>query len=374
MPDMRVVNVPLEERSYSIFIGPRLLTQLGAHCARLHLGARCAILTDTHVAPLYAQAASASLKRAGFDTLHIKVPAGETAKSLDVVARCYDELARHRVERKSFLVALGGGVVGDLTGFVAATYLRGLAFVQVPTTLLAQVDSSVGGKVGVNLKSGKNLVGSFHQPRCVLCDLGTLRTLPPREFRSGIAEVIKYGVIYDDALFKYVERRLPQLLRLDPATLAAVIARCCQIKAEIVGQDETESGARANLNFGHSIGHAIENSAGYGRYLHGEAISIGQVAAAALSTTLTGLPPADAARLGKLHEAAGLPTRIKLSPKQRKSLLAAMKLDKKVSAGVVQFVLAEKIGKVRWGQSVPEALLHQVLDQLAPEPSQANRE
>jgi len=369
MAGMRVVKVPLDERSYSIFIGPKLLNQLGAHCARLRLGARCAIITDTQVAPLYAQAAIASLKSAGFDTLLIQVPAGETAKSLDVVARCYDELARHRLERKSFLVALGGGVVGDLAGFVAATYLRGLPFVQVPTTLLAQVDSSVGGKVGVNLKAGKNLVGSFHQPRCVLCDLGTLRTLAPREFRAGVSEVIKYGVIYDATLFRYLERRLPQLLRLDPGTLAFVIARCCQIKAEVVGQDETESGLRAILNFGHSIGHAIENSAGYGRYLHGEAISIGQVAAAEISTRLTGLPSVDAARLEKLLVAAGLPTRIDLSTKQRKSLLAAMKLDKKVSAGEVQFVLASKMGKVLWGQRVPEALLHQTLDALAPDSS-----
>jgi 3-dehydroquinate synthase len=362
---MRVVKVPLGGRSYSIFIGPRLLTQVGAQCARLGLGTRCAIISDTNVAPRYAQAAGASLKAAGFDSLLIKVPAGETAKSLDVVARCYDELARHRLERQSFLVALGGGVVGDLAGFVAATYLRGLTYVQVPTTLLAQVDSSVGGKVGVNLKAGKNLVGAFHQPRCVFCDLGTLRTLPPREFRAGIAEVIKYGVIHDAALFDYVERRLPQLLRQDPKTLTAVIARCCEIKAEVVGEDETESGLRAHLNFGHTIGHAIENSAGYGRYLHGEAISLGQVAAAALSMKLCGLPAADAERLGKLLAAAGLPTRIELSPKQRKSLLAAMKLDKKVIAGEVKFVLAEKIGKVRRGQNVPEALLHRALDQLA---------
>jgi 3-dehydroquinate synthase len=201
----------------------------------------------------------------------------------------------------------------------------------------------------------------------VLCDLGTLRTLPPREFRAGISEVIKYGVIHDATLFKYLERRLPQLLRLDPVTLMRVIARCCEIKAEVVGQDETESGVRAILNFGHTIGHAIENSAGYGRYLHGEAISIGQMAAAGLSSKLSGLPFADVARLGKLLAAAGLPTRIDLSPKQRKSLLAAMKLDKKVTAGEVQFVLAERIGKVRWGQRVPEALLHQTLNQLAPD-------
>src|SRR6185369_11239621 len=187
-------------------------------------------------------------------------------------------------------------------------------------------------------------------------DLDTLRTLPLREYRAGLAEVIKYGIIYDADLFAQLERDLPKLLRRDPKVLAGVIARCCEIKAEVVGQDETESGVRAILNFGHTIGHAIENSAGYGRYLHGEAISIGQVAAAGISTRLTGLPAADAARVEKLLVAAGLPTRIDLSTKQRKSLLAAMKLDKKVSAGEVRFVLASKIGKVLWGQRVPEAL------------------
>jgi 3-dehydroquinate synthase len=366
---MRVVKVPLGGRSYPIWIGPRLLDQLGPQCARLGLGGRCAIISDSHVAPRYAPAIITSLKGAGFDPLLIKVPAGETSKSLDTVARCYDALARHHFERKSFLIALGGGVVGDLAGFVAATYLRGVPFIQVPTTLLAQVDSSVGGKVGVNLKAGKNLVGAFHQPRLVLCDLGTLRTLPSREFRAGIAEIIKYGIIHDASLFEYVERRLPQLLRQDPKTLSAVVARCCEIKAEVVGQDETESAMRAILNFGHTIGHAIENSAGYGRYLHGEAISIGQVAAALLSGKVTGLPSADATRITELLSAAGLPTRIDLSPQQRKTLLAAMKLDKKVSAGKVTFVLAERIGKVHWGRQVPDALLHRTLDRLATHPS-----
>src|SRR6185436_15778596 len=180
--------------------------------------------------------------------------------------------------------ALGGGVIGDLAGFVAATYLRGIPFVQVPTTLLAQVDSSVGGKVGVNLKAGKNLVGAFHQPRLVVCDLQTLRTLPSREFRAGLAEVIKYGVIYDAALFESLEQHMAKVLKQEPTALARIVARCCQIKAEVVSQDETESGLRAILNFGHTIGHAIEAISGYGKFLHGEAISIGQVAAARIST------------------------------------------------------------------------------------------
>jgi 3-dehydroquinate synthase len=231
----------------------------------------------------------------------------------------------------------------------------------VPTTLLAQVDSSVGGKTGVNLKAGKNLVGVFYQPQLVLCDLDALKTLPKREFVSGLAEVIKYGVIYDAVLFPQLERNLPKLLQRDASTLAAVIARCCEIKADVVGQDETESGLRAILNFGHTIGHAIENSSGYGKFLHGEAIAIGQVAAAKLSQKILGLPSGDVARIEKLFARAGLPVKIKLNLVQRKKLFAAMKLDKKVSGGEIKFVLAEKIGKVVWEQKVAPDLIGQVL-------------
>jgi 3-dehydroquinate synthase len=362
---MRVVQVPLGQRSYSIWIGPGLLARLGAQCRKLGLGWRCAIITDTNVAPRFAKAAAGSLRDAGFDPALIVLPAGERAKSLKSAAVCYDQLAAQRLERESFIVALGGGVVGDLAGFVAATYLRGIAFVQVPTTLLAHVDSSVGGKVGVNLRAGKNLVGAFHQPRLVLCDLDSLRTLPGREFRAGLAEVIKYGVICDAALFRRLERDLSKLLAQDPSTLASVVARCCEIKADVVRRDETDSGPRAILNYGHTIGHAIENSAGYGRYLHGEAISLGQVGAAVLSQAVLGMPSADAVRISNLLAAAGLPTHIRLTPKLRQSLLAAMKLDKKVSGGKVKFVLAEKIGAVRWGQSVPEQSLLNALDALA---------
>jgi len=228
---VRTVKVPLGHRGYDIQIGTDLLAGVGKACASLKLGHRCAIISDTNVAPHYASKVSRSLAAAGFKPITIIVPAGETAKSLKTVARCYDQLAAQRLERKSFIIGLGGGVVGDLAGFVAATYLRGVGFVQVPTTLLAQVDSSVGGKVGVNLKAGKNLVGAFYQPRLVLCDIGTLRTLPEREYRSGLAEVIKYGIISDAALFSRLERQMPQLLERDPKTLADVIARCCQIKA-----------------------------------------------------------------------------------------------------------------------------------------------
>jgi 3-dehydroquinate synthase len=270
-----------------------------------------------------------------------------------------------RFERKSFILALGGGVVGDLAGFVAATYLRGLPFVQVPTTLLAQVDSSVGGKVGVNLRAGKNLVGAFHQPRLVLCDLDTLATLPAREYRSGLAEVIKYGIIYDAKFFGRLERQMPALLNREPKTLASVIARCCEIKAEVVRQ-EAENGLRAILNFGHTIGHALEAISHYGKYLHGEAISIGQVAAARLSARLLGLPPGDLERITALFQRAGLPTEVRLSDRQRQNLLTAMKLDKKVSHGELKLVLARRIGQVQFGQKVPGAL---ILQTLQPQPS-----
>ncbi|HEY5040657.1 MAG TPA: 3-dehydroquinate synthase [Verrucomicrobiae bacterium] len=358
---MRIVQVPLGHRSYNIKVGGGLLPRLGAECARLKLGPRCAVITDSNVGRHFAKVALKSLAASGFALVLISVPAGEKSKRMAAVEMCYDQLAAHRLERKSFIIALGGGVVGDLAGFVAATYLRGIPFVQVPTTLLAQVDSSVGGKTGVNLKAGKNLVGAFYQPQLVLCDLDVLKTLPKREFISGLAEIIKYGVIYDAILFAQIERNLPKLLQRDAATLRSVIARCCEIKADVVGQDETESGLRAILNFGHTIGHAIENSSGYGKFLHGEAIAIGQVAAAKLSHEILGLPAGDAERIEKLFVQAGLPVKIRLDFTRRKKLFAAMKLDKKVSAGEIKFVLAKKIGKVVWGQGVPGKLIESAL-------------
>ncbi len=363
---MRIVNVSLGQRSYAIKLGTGLLDRLGRECARLGLNRRCAIVSDTNVAPLYGKRAQASLAKAGIDSVLITVPAGETAKSLKTVQSCYDRLAAERLERKSFIVALGGGVVGDLSGFLAATYLRGIAFVQVPTTLLAQVDSSVGGKVGVNLRAGKNLVGAFYQPRLVLCALDTLRTLPMREFRAGLAEVIKYGIIADAALFARLERALPRLLHREPGTLSAVVARCCELKAEVVRQDEKESGLRAILNFGHTIGHALEAISHYGTYLHGEAIAIGMLAAARLSAQTLGLPGSQVERIAALLRRAGLPTELNLHAAQHPKLLAAMKLDKKVSGGDVKFVLARKIGQVAFGQTVPTALVEQTLN---PQPS-----
>ena len=365
---MRQVKVPLADRSYHIKIGRDLVDRLGRECASLGLGKRCAVVTDSNVAPLHAARVLQSLKQAGFDPIQATIPAGEKSKSLAQVDAVYNQLASQRLERKSFVVALGGGVVGDLAGFVAATYLRGVAFVQVPTTLLAQVDSSVGGKVGVNLKSGKNLVGAFYQPRLVICDLATLETLPEREFLSGLAEVIKYGIIYDKAFFKRLERDMEAILARDGAALERIVARSCQIKADVVGQDETESGLRAILNFGHTIGHALEAVSKYGKFLHGEAISVGQVAAARLSSALLGLPESETARIRNLFLKSGLPIGVRTTGAQREKLTAAMRLDKKVSGGEIRFVLAKNIGAVVWGQSVPQAAIATVLDAAASEP------
>ena len=365
---MGIVNVPLGNRSYDIKIGAGLLARLGVECARLGLGTSlCHHLRQQRCALGMAEPRRRLWRKPGFAPTLIIIPAGETAKSLKTVEACYNQLAAHRLERKSFVVALGGGVVGDLAGFVAATYLRGVAFVQVPTTLLAQVDSSVGGKVGVNLKAGKNLVGAFYQPRLVLCDLDTLASLPMREYRAGLAEVIKYGIIYDARLFQRLERDLPRLLRRDPRTLTAVVARCCEIKADVVRQDETESGVRAILNFGHTIGHALETISHYRRYLHGEAIAIGQVAAARLSARLIGLPAREVGRIESLFQRAGLPTQVNLNAPQRQKLLAALRLDKKVSGGEMKFVLARRIGAVEFGCRVPLVAIEQTLNTNQPE-------
>lgn len=358
---MKIVKVNLGERSYDIRIQSGILAELGVQCRRLGLGQRCGLITDSHVAGYYAMAAEDSLCGAGFEPVRITVPPGETSKQLRYARQCYDELARHRLERSSFIVALGGGVVGDLAGFVAATYLRGIDLIQVPTSLLAQVDSSVGGKVGINLKAGKNLVGAFHQPRLVLCDLDSLNSLPARELRAGLAEVIKYGIIFDAAFFRRLEKVMPKLLARETTALKEIVARCCAIKAEIVGQDEKEGGLRAILNFGHTIGHAIEATAGYGEFLHGEAIAIGQVLAAQLSHSRLGLPAKSVDRIRNLLAACELPISLPPQTSPRK-LLRAMQLDKKVRGGEIKFVLARRLGRVEFGLPVEAAQLRQFLN------------
>ena len=362
---MRTVQVSLGARSYTIHIGNGLLAKIGDSCRRLKLGERCTIVTDENVGPRYADAAMRAFKMAGFVPNVITVPAGESAKSLKVLGQCYDQLAMRRLERRSFLVALGGGCVGDLAGFVAASYLRGIPYIQVATTLLSQVDSSVGGKVGINLKAGKNLVGAFHQPRAVFCDLDTLATLPEREMGAGMAEVVKYGMIRDAEFFRKLEKELEKIMLRDPATLSTVIARCCTLKAEVVGTDEFETtGVRAILNFGHTVGHGLEALFGYNEYLHGEAVSLGMVAAARLSSRLLGFPERDATRLRDLLVRIGLPVSLKLPTRKRDLLLDAMRLDKKVSGGELKFVLARAIGEVEAGQRVPDSDINAALHQL----------
>ena len=359
---MRTVKVTLGDRSYSIKIGNKLIPNLGKECRRLKLGTRCALVTDRKVGPIYSNTAMFSLRNAGFDPIEIRFPAGEKSKNLNIIHASYDKLAKHKLERSSFIVALGGGVVGDMAGFLAASYLRGIDFIQAPTTLLSQVDSSVGGKVGVNLKAGKNLVGAFYQPRLVLCDLDTIKTLPKRELRAGLAEVIKYGIIKDSKLFKRLESKMSDILTIDSKEMSYIIARSCQIKATVVEQDETESGLRAILNYGHTIGHALEAISNYGKFLHGEAISIGQVAASKISRDLLGLSQLEVDRIEALFTAAGLPTKIHLSKNEIKKLLAAMKLDKKVSKGKVKFVLTNSIGKSSFGIECPEAIIKASLE------------
>lgn len=350
-----VIKVELGARSYDIRVGEGVLAKLGERCRDLDLGPSCLILSDSNVDLLYGQPAEKALASAGFIVNRAVIPAGEGSKSGEQLFALYGRAVKSGLDRRSFVVALGGGVVGDLGGFVAATYLRGITYVQAPTSLLAMVDSSVGGKTGINLPQGKNLVGAFHQPRLVLADTVTLKTLPAREYASGLAEVVKYGVIRDAALFAALESDADRLRAADPALLKGVIAQCCRIKADVVGADERESGLRAILNFGHTLAHAIEHAAGYGRFLHGEAVSIGMVYAARLSVELKGFAARDCARLEALLEKLGLPVRAPACEWQ--DIRGAMALDKKVAGRTPRFVLAEAIGRVAFGCEVPEELL-----------------
>jgi 3-dehydroquinate synthase len=343
---MATLTVGLGDRSYPIRIGSGNLWDLGEACAGLGLGRKAAIVTNPTVAAPYLEPVRKSLKRAGFSATVFEVPDGERYKTTRWVNRIYDHLVSERFDRESFVVALGGGVVGDMAGFAAATFLRGIPFVQVPTTLVAQVDSSVGGKTGVNHPSGKNLIGAFHQPRLVHMDMETLATLPRRELLAGIAEVVKYGVIADPAFFAYLEKHADGVLALDAKVMARVVKRCCEIKADVVAADEREtSGVRAILNYGHTVGHALEAVTRYRRYKHGEAVAVGMVAAARMAVRMGRLPAADADRQRDLLERFGLPVEL---PRRldREDLLGAMTLDKKVRAGRIRMVLADRIGHV----------------------------
>jgi 3-dehydroquinate synthase len=362
---MRRVTVPLPDREYPILIGTAFLERAGSLVHEAGLRGAAALVQDSAVAGTYGAAVRASLEAAGYRVAPVVVPSGEGSKSLAQLGRLYDALAEAEIDRASFVVALGGGVAGDLAGFAAATFLRGIDFVQIPTTLLAQVDASVGGKTGIDLPSGKNLAGAFHQPRLVLIDLDTLRTLPEAEVRAGMAEIVKYGVIADSDLFEYLESNLPAVRAHQPDVLAHLVGRSCEIKAEVVGKDERESGLRAILNYGHTVGHAVEAVAGYGTYLHGEAVAIGMAAAGEIAVRLGWLAAPEADRIRRLLAAYGLPTRLR-APLAETELLHAMRRDKKSRAGELRFVLARRIGAVEV-TPVPEELVRAGLAAVAAE-------
>ena len=343
-PRTPTATVPIElgERRYDIHIGSGLLAD-GSVWSGLPPATTALIVTNQIVAPLYAGALKAALAPHYPRVLVLELPDGEAHKDWDALNRIFDTLLGAGCDRKTVLFALGGGVVGDVTGFAAASYMRGVPFVQVPTTLLAQVDSSVGGKTAINHPRGKNMIGAFYQPVRVIADLDSLDSLPDREIAAGLAEVIKYGPISDNAFLGWIEANLDALLARDKAALAHAVRRSCEIKAWVVGQDERESGLRAVLNFGHTFGHAIEAGLGYGQWLHGEAVGCGMVMAADLSARLGLIEPAYAQRLARLIERAGLPVRGPALGAAR--YLELMRLDKKAEGGEIRFVVIEAPGR-----------------------------
>lgn len=356
----QTITIDLAERSYPIHIGAGLLALPDLLLPYLP-HRRAAIVTNTTVAPLYLDALRTTLQQHGVETIPVILPDGEQYKNAETLGLIYDALLSHRCERNTPLIALGGGVIGDMTGYAAATYLRGVPFIQLPTTLLSQVDSSVGGKTGINHPLGKNMIGAFYQPQVVLIDHATLNTLPDNELAAGIAEVIKYGLIRDLPFFAWLEQNMEKLLARDAEALQYAIARSCQNKAEVVGRDERESGERALLNLGHTFGHAIENGMGYGAWLHGEAVAAGTLLAADLSQRLGWITAEDVARIRRIHERAKLPVQAPVLGTEK--YLQLMGLDKKVVGGKLRFVLLKAIGHAVVSEA-PEDLLRQTLDSI----------
>ena len=338
---MKTLTIQLKERSYPIYIGKGLLGQI--HLIESHLKQKhVAIVTNTTVAPLYLDQIMNLLHKHKIKAFPIILPDGEVYKNQDTLHLIYDALLQEKCERTTTLIALGGGVIGDITGYAAATYLRGIPFIQIPTTLLSQVDSSVGGKTGINHSLGKNMIGAFYQPQCVIADIESLKTLPQREFSAGMAEVIKYGLIRDHNFFEWLEKNIDGLMQQDASLLMEAILRSCQNKADVVEMDEHESGSRATLNLGHTFGHAIENAMGYGVWLHGEAVAIGMVMAAHLSKLMGWLKDEEFNRIIKLLNKSNLPIDPpKISEDQYMQL---MRMDKKVVDGKIRLVLQKGIG------------------------------
>jgi len=359
---MQTLRLALGERSYPIHIGTGLLARADL-IVPLLARKTVAIVSNTTIAPLFMERVAGALAGEGVEVVRIVLPDGEEHKDWRTLDTVFDALLEKRCGRDTTLLALGGGVIGDLTGFAAATYQRGVQYIQVPTTLLAQVDSSVGGKTAINHPLGKNMIGAFHQPRLVLADMDTLKTLPERELRSGLAEVIKHGLIRDAAFFAWLEANVERLLAREAEALAHAVLRSVEIKADIVAQDERENGVRQVLNFGHTFGHAIETGLGYGAWLHGEAVAVGMVMATDLSRQLGYISEADAGRIGSLLQRAGLPTAAKgIAPARIQQL---MSVDKKVKQGRIHFVLLEHLGAATLRDDVPPAAVNRTLSRLA---------
>lgn len=358
-PPLSAIRVPIDlgERSYDILIGSGLMPD-GASWAGLPSAASALVVTNTTVGPLYARTLEDMLRKS-YEAVHtVELPDGEEHKDWQTLNRIFDALLRNGCDRRTVVFALGGGVVGDMAGFAAASYMRGVPFVQVPTTLLAQVDSSVGGKTAINHPLGKNMIGAFYQPQRVVCDLQTLQSLPQRELSAGLAEVIKYGPIADMAFLEWIEANLSALLRREPAALSHAVRRSCEIKAWVVSQDERESGLRAILNFGHTFGHAIEAGLGYGQWLHGEAVGCGMVMAAHLSQRLGLVDREFVERLTRLLAAAGLPVTGPALGAER--YLGLMRVDKKAESGEIKFVVIEHPGHAAV-RPAPDAVVREVL-------------
>ncbi len=339
---MRTLTVNLGSRSYPIHIGAGLLAQPDLIPGKFRKG-KVVVVTNQTIAPLYLHTVVAGLRAGGAECIPIVLPDGEAYKSWETLNSIFDQLLAHRCERKTPLIALGGGVIGDLTGFAAATYQRGVPFIQMPTTLLAQVDSAVGGKTAINHPLGKNMIGAFYQPQAVVADMDTLRTLPPRELAAGLAEVIKYGFIRDAVFFDWLEKNIDRLNALEPEALAHAVERSCQNKAEVVANDEHETGERALLNFGHTFGHAIEAGMGYGSWLHGEAVASGMVMAARFSEKLGLIGKPDVQRVVNILARAKLPVTAPVLGADR--YLDLMGHDKKVEGGKIKFILLKKPGE-----------------------------
>jgi len=346
------IRVDLKERSYDIAIGAGDWPGCGSFIRERNPGKKAVVIHDEHVRPHAANVASA-LAGVGFDAVALERPAGEAQKSLHVAAELYDRLVDMRADRRTLIVAVGGGVMGDLAGFVAATFNRGLPLLMVPTTLLAMVDSSVGGKVGVNHPRGKNLIGAFHQPIGVWIDTETLTTLPEREFRSGLAEVVKYGVILDAEFFAFLEANVEAILARQPKTIQTIVARCCRLKADVVEQDEHEwTGVRAALNYGHTFAHAFETASGYSGWLHGEAVAAGMICASRLAERRRLISAGLTERQVRLLEQLGLP--VKPERWNLDGLLSTMRSDKKAMGGKMRFILPRRLGEVALFDDVPE--------------------